>query len=258
MNEIKTTIQQIADVLLLNGGFLKNQGLYSGEMSLVLFFARYARFTQNNQYLEYSYGLTHKIQDRIHRDTPISYKEGLSGIGSAIEYLVQNGFFVADTDDVLEDFDKRIFFTYNLLALFPEELMDIGYYAVWRLSGSSKNKDKIRTVLSQIVKACNKYDVGNYPAISFFGDLEKDKDLIITPAWYQLCKKIMTNSLVERTYLHCRELITKNVFWNTSVGYQNRLAGWGLNLLTELDGDDSWISLFPNDFILKENESLSV
>ena len=108
--DVKLIVQQIADVLLMNGGFLSNPGLYTGEMGLVLFFTRYARYTQNDLYMEYAYELMEKIQNRVHRGSPINYKEGLAGIGSAIEYLVQNGFFEADTDDVLEEFDERIFF----------------------------------------------------------------------------------------------------------------------------------------------------
>ena len=95
---IQSILQQIADVLLMNGGFLSNPGLYSGEMGLVLFFTRYARYTQNDLYLEYSYGLIEKLQNRIHRETPINYKQGLTGIGSSIEYLVQNSFFEVDTE----------------------------------------------------------------------------------------------------------------------------------------------------------------
>ena len=91
--KINLIIQQISTVLLINGGFLNNSGLYTGEMDLVLFFSRFARFSQNDLYSDYAYGLIERIQRRIHRDTPINYKHGLTGIGSVIEYLVQNGFF---------------------------------------------------------------------------------------------------------------------------------------------------------------------
>ena len=150
-NEIKVILQEISDVLLMNGGFLSNPGLYTGEMGLVLFFSKYARYTKNNLYLEYAYNLMEIIQNKIHRDTPINYQQGLTGIGSAIEYLVQNGFFEADTDEVLNDFDKQIFYKYNLSNLLIEETMDIGHYASWRLLGNSSQKDLIRrTILPQL------------------------------------------------------------------------------------------------------------
>ena len=216
---IQTILQQISDVLLINGGFLNNQGLYSGEMGLVLFFTRYTRYSQNDLYLDYAYSLMEKIQNRIHRNTPVNYKEGLAGIGSAIEYLVQNDFFEADTDEILEDFDERIFFTYNLSRLSIEEIRDVGYYAAWRLSGNSVQKDAIRQIIQPHTVIPN------------------------------LCVKTIPACFIEKTYNHCAELVLKNDFWNKDMGLQNGLAGWGISLLTELDGDDSWFSLFPNDLI---------
>ena len=58
MEQIKLTInsylQRISKILMINGGFLVNPGLFSGEMGVVVFFARYARLTQNELYLDYS------------------------------------------------------------------------------------------------------------------------------------------------------------------------------------------------------------
>ena len=237
--DIKTNLQRIANILLLNGGFLNNPGLYTGEMGIVLFFARYARYTQNELYLGYAYHLVGKIQYSIHQDTPINYKQGLAGIGSAIEYLVQNGFFEADTDEILEDFDRRIFFTYNLPYLPIEEIMDIGYYTSWRLSGNSSQKDRIQTiVMAQIEKIMH----------SHFKD----------PACLQLNRKIIPAGLKAALYRQCLAQISGNDFSDKAPILQNGLAGWGMSLLTELDGDDSWISLLTNNFTTSNNESLSV
>ena len=119
ISEIQSSLQQISDVLLINGGLLCNPGLYAGDMGLVLlgtsnnterhservsecpkhkeiadqvcndgegidvvirsplFFTRYARYTQNDLYLDYAYDLTGKLQNNIDRKTPIDYKDGL-------------------------------------------------------------------------------------------------------------------------------------------------------------------------------------
>ena len=215
--EIQSILRQISDVLLINGGFLSNPGLYTGEMGLVLFFFRYARFMQNELYSEYGFELIEKIQNRIHQDTPINYKQGLAGIGATIEYLVQNGYFDADTDEVLEDFDNRIFFTYNLSRLSSDEINDIGYYAAWRLSGNSTQKDKIRQIILPQT---------------------------VIPDLYP---KSTPDSLKEKTYSHCIDLIAKNDFWNKDMGLKDGLAGWGMSLMTELDGDNSWFSLLQDD-----------
>ena len=68
--QIQSYLQRISNILLLNGGFLNNPGLYSGEMGLALFFFRYAHFMQNKLYLDYSLDLIEKIQNRIHLETP--------------------------------------------------------------------------------------------------------------------------------------------------------------------------------------------
>jgi len=229
----KEILQQISDVLLINGGFLSSPGLYFGEMGLVLFFTRYARYTQNVLYLDYAYDLMEKIQNRIHQHILISYKYGLTGIGSAIEYLVQNCFFKANTDDVLEEFDQRIFFRYNLPYLSIDEIKDIGYYAVWRLSGSSAKKDMIRNIiLPQIEKAM--YDHS------------------IPPSVLQMNRTTLPDSFGDKTYSHCIKLMEKDSFWTKDMGLQNGLTGWGMSLLTELDGDNSWFSLFPEDIVEKK------
>ena len=124
----ETYLQRISNILLINGGFLSDPGLYSGEMGLVLFFFRYARFTQNGLFAEYSFDLIQTIQNRIHAETPINYKAGITGIGATFEYLVQNGFVEADTDDLLEEFDRQIFSLQNLPCLTLDELLGIGYY----------------------------------------------------------------------------------------------------------------------------------
>ena len=222
---IRSILRQISDILLINGGFSGNLGLYTGETGLVLFFFHYARHTQNELYADYGFELIEKIQSRINKNSPTSYKDGLAGIGSAVEYLVQNGFIEADTDEILEDFDKQIIFSRDLALLPIEEINDLGYYAAWRMSGTSKQKDMIQQTVQQ------------------YSDFNKNE--------IHAC-------FAEKTYGNCMELIDKNIFWNKDSEFQNGLSGWGMALLTELSGDDSWIPLFPYNLKSPEDESISV
>jgi len=232
--QINSYLQRISNILLINGGFLNNPGLYTGEMGIALFFARYARYTQNELYSDYSFDLIEKIQNNIHQETSIDYKQGLAGIGSTIEYLIQNNFFEADTDDLLEDFDKRIFSTYNLPFLPDEKLLGIGYYALWRMSGSCVQKDWIRqTILQPVEKNLH--------------------DRSVIPAWLQSCRKNIPPGMDVNSFDRFFEPdhTPKNYIFDISaldLGFLNGLAGLGLSLLTGLDGDDSCFSLFPNDF----------
>ena len=50
----KSYIQRISNILLINSGFLDNPGLFTGEMGLVLFFFRYARYSKNELIIEHT------------------------------------------------------------------------------------------------------------------------------------------------------------------------------------------------------------
>jgi hypothetical protein len=257
-NEINTYLRRISNILLINGSYMKNLGLHTGEMGLVLFFYRYARLTQNEVFLAYSSYLLEKIQNKINQNTPVNYKQGLSGIGATIEYLAQNGFLETSTDDFLEDFDKRIFFTFNLPYLSIDKIADIGYYALWRLSGNSARKDIIlKSVMPQIVNVMEEWQTSQnmlHPMVSFFKDMISAQntnllyDRSITSSRLQLCREKSSNNSDETTpFAHLLELFSNNN--DLDLGFQNGLTSLGLFLITELDGDDSWLSLFPNDII---------
>ena len=258
--DTQSIIQQISDILLINGGFLSNPGLYTGEMGLVLFVTRYAHFTQNELYYNYAHSLIEKIQNRIHNDTPLNYKQGLTGIGSVIEYLTQNGLLEADTDEVLEDFDKRIFFTYNISYLPADVIMDVGYYTIWRMSGNSSQGNKMRrTIVPSIIDAMKKLCMNK--DIALFEKIFTLPDHSVMTEWYKLCLKIIPNGYWEQVEDYYSKQITNRDLFdkvNIHLGLQNGLAGCGISLLTRFDRDNSWISLFPNNFYTINNESISI
>ena len=265
--QTESYLQRISDILLINGGFLDSPGLYTGEMGLVLFFSNYYFFTKNELYLEYSIDLIEKIQNRIHQDTSINYKHGLAGIGATIEYLVQEGYVEADTDDILEDIDHRLFSINDLSHLTVEKIFGIGYYAIWRLLGKSALKATIlKTVLAPIVNVMSEWSEKNnlmhHPIISFFNEVVAYENFAIVQdrpfLWNHL---ICRNSpyLKTESYNSFLEYFSSNDYNSinkVNLGIQNGLAGWGLSLLTELEGYDLWISLFPNDLIPLKNEPL--
>ena len=250
-----TSLQRISNNLMINGGYMNNLGLYSGDMGIVLFFYRYARLLQNEIYSEYSAGLLEIIRNKIRSNTPVNYKQGLSGIGSTIEYLAQNDYTEDDTDGILENFDKRIFFTYNLSYLSIDKIVDIGYYALWRLSGKSDQKEMIYTsVMPEISSVMEEWQTSQdtiNPTASFFREIILSKNHV--SKWSQLCRENNTHNVKESfTFLieqFSDKFSTKNDF---DLGVQYGLAGLGLSIISELDGDDSWLSLFPNDLIPSE------
>ena len=242
-NHNESFLHRISNILMLNGGFLNNHGLYTGDIGLALYFFRYVRNTQNVLYTEYAFYMVEKIQNNIHQETPISYKDGLAGIGSAIEYLVQNGFIDAHTDEILEDFDDRMFSVREMSRLSIEEVESIAYYAKWRMSGNSSKKEMIRqTILPQIENVMQERS-----HTATWKQMDFDNSPYLKTDTYSPLQKFLSNEYGSSNLPYeDTNSGSKHSNLHMPLGIQDGLSGLGLALLTELDRDDSWISLFPN------------
>lgn len=138
----KNSFEQALYYLVINSSFVSNIGLFHGKMGLVLFFSFYARYSNDDQYNRFAYDLLDEIYEDIHENVLLNFENGLCGIGWAIEYLVQNGYMEGDTDEILEDIDKRIM-EYDVCRIsdlsFRSGLAGIVYYVCARLSTFRKN-----------------------------------------------------------------------------------------------------------------------
>lgn len=134
--------QRALSYLIMNSRFVSNLGLFHGKMGFVLFFSIYAKHSRNELYNQFAYDLLDEVYEDIHNDVLLSFENGLCGIGWAIEFLVQNGYMEGDTDEILEDIDKRIM-EYNVCRIsdlsFRSGLAGIVYYVCARLSTFRKN-----------------------------------------------------------------------------------------------------------------------
>ena len=108
------SLQPLINTLLLNASFIDNIGLMHGKMGISVYFFHLARSTRNKVYEEYAGELIDEIYEEIIVNTPVNFENGLAGIGWGIEYLVQNGFIEADTDEVLEDYPVILWFLAEL------------------------------------------------------------------------------------------------------------------------------------------------
>ena len=94
--------------LILNYHFAPNAGLLNGKIGGVVFFGRYAEHTGKAYFREYAEELLDEVFDMVHENIPINFVDGLCGIGWGVEYLIQNSLMEGDSDDVLEDIDKKV------------------------------------------------------------------------------------------------------------------------------------------------------
>ncbi len=101
-------LQSIANILMLNASSLNNIGLYNGKMGLAIFFYHYALYSKKEIYEVYAGDLIDVIFKKIRTGLPLDFETGLTGLGWGFEYLVQNEFVEADTDELLEEVDKAV------------------------------------------------------------------------------------------------------------------------------------------------------
>lgn len=149
---IDARLQRIANVLLLNASFIDNLGLLNGKMGIAIFFYHYARYTGNEVYENYAGELIDEIYEEISANTPVDFANGLTGIGWGIEYLVQNGFVEADTDEALEEMDAAIYKNKQSRPLLIEnenDLFGFGFYYISRLKGNKKDDSNLITLLKK-------------------------------------------------------------------------------------------------------------
>ena len=103
-----TQLKQIADHYLLRGLFCREMGLWNGKTGMSLFFFLLSRHSGNHWYEEFAGELLDDVCSSLSLQCPVTFADGLCGIGWAIEFLKKEGFIDGDTDDILEEVDKQV------------------------------------------------------------------------------------------------------------------------------------------------------
>lgn len=99
---------QIADKCLLEGLFCQHQGLWDGKTGMSIFFFLLSRITNNNRYEEFASRLLDDVCSNLSSRTPVTFADGLCGVGWAIEFLSSEGFIEGNVDEILSEVDKQI------------------------------------------------------------------------------------------------------------------------------------------------------
>ena len=133
--------------------------------------------------------LINEIYDEISVHTNCDFENGLAGIGWGIEYLAQNGFIEADTDDMLSDFDNTVFqldkkspkpvYGYN-------DFFGPGIYFLSRINELHDNEEILKILDIECLQLLNELyessiEVSPQFLISFLFFLSEYKDITKTP-----------------------------------------------------------------------------
>lgn len=160
-------LMRIAKLLILHGSFSNNLGLMNGKMGIIIFFFHLAKYTRKKIFEDFAGEMIDEIYAEIHDHYPSNFENGLSGIAWGMEYLIQNKFVEADSNEVLEDLDKMIFewdirkvSDYSL----DTGLEGIAHYVISRCTGKQKEsiiipKDYIGDLILALEKNDNKQNI---------------------------------------------------------------------------------------------------
>lgn len=99
--------------------------------------------------------LLDEISDNIGAVGKLCFSEGLAGIGWGIEWLVQNGYVDANTDDILEDLDdelyKTVVFSRSPGIALSDGTLGKAMYFLKRLMAENPDPDRCRIIC---IKEC--------------------------------------------------------------------------------------------------------
>ncbi|MDR1504238.1 MAG: hypothetical protein LBT43_17460 [Prevotella sp.] len=219
------SLLRIARFLMLHGSFVNNLGLINGKMGIIIFFFHLSRYTENKIFEDFAGEMIDEIYKEIHNHYPTNFENGLSGIAWGIEYLIQNEFVKANSNEVLEDLDKMIFeWDVRKVSDFSLEtgLEGITHYVISRCIGKPPEniiipKDYISDLV--IVLEGNK-KAHNIQEISILKNILKEELINIDdPLLINLISKIKFQPA--KIFVETRPL---------SIG-NNGYAGIGLNLI---------------------------
>ncbi len=104
----KKLVEKIRKMVLRNLDKVKSIGFYDGKMGLALFLCLYQRYMNDYADQELIEQLLDEIYAGITPELPVTFGQGICGIGWGIEYLIQNGFMEGDSDEILKESDKKV------------------------------------------------------------------------------------------------------------------------------------------------------
>jgi hypothetical protein len=132
---------------------IHNYGLHDGKTGLIIIYFKLFELSENSIYETKARLLIDDLSEHIETVNDTSYEHGLAGIGWAIEWLAQNRFIEADTNDVLADMDDELYKS----VVYAEPLkvpglplfIGKGLYFYRRLLSKNKDTDRYRMLCIQ-------------------------------------------------------------------------------------------------------------
>ena len=107
----KTTFtkeQRALHKLIVDSIGMSDIGLFDGKMGIILSLITYSRKTKHKAIEEVADFLMNQVLNNMTNISPLSFSNGLTGIGWGIEYLIQNGYVPGCGADICTEIDKKL------------------------------------------------------------------------------------------------------------------------------------------------------
>lgn len=204
----RNTLDRITDHIILSGSFLDSVGLLHGKMGLSIFLAHYSTYVKSDLLRTLAINMVEEVYEDIHEKTPLTFEDGLCGIGWGIEYLVHHNYIDADTSEILEDIN------YKVMEVSPRRFGDLSFK-----TGLSGVNFYVKT------HATSKHSKQSIFQPDFIFELDSMFDLCSnkTEAYIEPTLKI------SQVYSNTLSLDDENLVLNKyPLGLENGLAGYAL------------------------------
>lgn len=177
-DNINKYLADVADLLRRYGCFMTGIGLTYGKMGVALFLYRYARSVNKSELTEYADEMLSEVIDDISRNTSLDYDYGLSGIGVAISYLLNNKYLDSESEIILSQLDDLIMNrSDNISDLYT--LISIACY--WNTRRAS---EQLEILMSKIHSMCkNRIILENVPT--------KQQEMMRSPTLFYVMNTII-------------------------------------------------------------------
>jgi hypothetical protein len=154
-----TVEEMLIHHLIVKTAGLKDVTLLNGKLGIAIAFFEYGSFVKNSVYTDFADDLIDGFLSTIHDRMSFVFSSGLTGIGWGIEYLIQKGFVVADSNQICGDLDTLIMRTdacrIKDMSL-TSGLEGILHYIFMRIQGACRQNNTIpfdTAYLSDVHKA---------------------------------------------------------------------------------------------------------
>lgn len=130
----------------VDGSFSNTIGMNGNMGKVISLFSLYQK-TQEPKWESQAESLLTNILEKCNRNSPLSYGEGLCGVGYGLEYLLQNHMVEGEADEVLSDIDTLVVNEINKRTLqglnIDDGILGLAYYLYCRLHYRTESEERI-------------------------------------------------------------------------------------------------------------------